>query len=62
MFRPQIDWKEDSIDYRSTGYLPLIEEATAMLRTLTEWLAELARKEAVRLGERMSYARNSNLR
>ena len=52
MFRPQIDWQEDGIDYRRTGYLPLIENATAMLRALTEWLAELDRKEAVRLDKK----------
>ena len=52
MYRPMIDFREDGIDYRTTGYLPLIEDAVAILRTLTEWLEELARKEAVRLGEK----------
>jgi len=52
MFRPFLDFKEDGRDYRKTGYLPLIEDATALLRAINEWLAELARKEAVRLSEK----------
>jgi len=52
MYKPVLEFREDGIDYRTTGYLPLIEDATALLRALTEWLAELARKEAVRLGEK----------
>jgi hypothetical protein len=52
MFRPVIEFREDGKDYRKIGYLNLIEDATAMLRVLTEWLEELARKEAVRLSEK----------
>jgi hypothetical protein len=51
MFRPVIDWMEDGKDYRKIGYLNLIDDASALIRAINEWLAELARKEAARISE-----------
>ena len=51
MYRPELNWAEDGLDHRLTGYLTVIDDVTSIMRTLTEFMSELGRKEAVRYDE-----------
>jgi len=47
MYRPVLEFREDGIDHREEGYLGLISDLFASIRTLVEFLDETISKEAV---------------
>ena len=51
MYRPVIDWMEDGKDHREIGYLDVIDDAVFMINSLSGFIMELIRKEAVRRAE-----------